>query len=71
MDYLKGTGAQIHVANRFSKFHISTDAVDGIDEELLNGKPPIQVFKETPKKALVTVDIGIRKELAEKCACYR
>lgn len=52
MDFIKGKGAQINVANRFSEYNISTDDVDGIDEELQDGKPKTQIFYETPKKII-------------------
>lgn len=52
MDYIKGKGAQINVANRFQKLRIDTDDFDGLDEELLIHKPKVEIYKETPKKII-------------------
>ncbi len=54
MEFIRGKGAQINVANKFEKHHLSTENVDGLDEELLIDKPKTQVFYETPKKIIST-----------------
>ncbi|WP_462249811.1 PA0069 family radical SAM protein [Ekhidna sp.] len=62
MDYIKGKGAQINVSNKYSKYDIDTSDLDGIDEELIDTKPQIEVFKETPKKIISTnnsPDVGM------------
>jgi DNA repair photolyase len=55
-EYLKGKGAQINPDNRFSSTRLSTEDIDGLDEELIVGKPPVQVFSESPKKILSEFD---------------
>ncbi len=52
MEYLKGKGAQINVANKFSQQFVSTEDVDGQDEELLTEKPKTEIFYESPKKII-------------------
>lgn len=52
MEYMKGKGAQINVANQFAKHHVSVDDHDGIDEELLASKPKTELYYETPKKII-------------------
>lgn len=52
MEYCKGKGAQINVANKFSKQHIATDDVDGQDEELIINRPKTEIFYESPKKVI-------------------
>lgn len=52
MEYWKGKGAQINVPNRFSTQHVSTEDVDGQDEELLLNRPKTQIFYESPKKII-------------------
>lgn len=52
MEYHKGKGAQINVPNRFIKQFISTEDVDGQDEELLLSKPKTEIFYESPKKII-------------------
>lgn len=52
MQYLKGKGAQLNTPNRFSSTSIETDDIDGLDEELLQDRPPTQEFIETPKKII-------------------
>lgn len=52
MEYWKGKGAQINVANKFSKQHIATDDVDGQDEELIINRPKTEIFYESPKKVI-------------------
>lgn len=72
MDYLKGKGAQINVPNRFAANHLSTDSLDGIDEELLLEKPKTEVFKETPKKIISTnnsPDIGLSASINPYQGC--
>ena len=54
MDFMTGKGAQINVSNRFAEHSLSTEDVDGLDEELLLEKPKTQVFHETPKKIIST-----------------
>ncbi|WP_370087064.1 PA0069 family radical SAM protein [Ekhidna sp.] len=61
MDYLKGKGAQINVPNKYSALSLSTDSLDGLDEELMLEKPRTEIFHETPKKIISTnssPDIG-------------
>ncbi|WP_420319106.1 PA0069 family radical SAM protein [Ekhidna sp.] len=72
MDYFKGKGAQINVENKFSALHVSTESVDGIDEELLHEKPKTEVFKETPKKIISTnksPDIGLSASINPYQGC--
>lgn len=52
MQYLKGKGAQLNTPNRFSSTSIETDDTDGLDEQLLQDRPPTQEFIETPKKII-------------------
>lgn len=52
VEYLKGKGAQINVANKFSKQFVSTDDVDGQDEELITERPKTEIFYESPKKII-------------------
>ena len=52
MDFMKGKGAQINVANSFEKLHVSTDDHDGIDAELLEKKPKTEIYYESPKKII-------------------
>ncbi|WP_421765379.1 PA0069 family radical SAM protein [Ekhidna sp.] len=72
MDYIKGKGAQINVANKFASSHLSTDSLDGIDEELIQEKPKTEVFKETPKKIISTnnsPDIGLSASINPYQGC--
>ncbi|MEP0985187.1 PA0069 family radical SAM protein [Ekhidna sp.] len=72
MDYIKGKGAQINVANKFASRHLSTDSLDGIDEELIQEKPKTEVFKETPKKIISTnnsPDIGLSASINPYQGC--
>ena len=72
MDYLKGKGAQINVANKFLSNRIDTDDYDGLDGELLNEKPRIEVFNETPKKVISTnssPDIGMSASINPYQGC--
>lgn len=52
MEYYKGKGAQINVPNRFSSQFVSTEDVDGQDEELLLEKPKTEIYFESPKKII-------------------
>lgn len=52
MEYYKGKGAQINVANRFQNQRIDVTDTDGLDEELLESAPNTQVFIESPKKVV-------------------
>lgn len=57
MDQLiKGKGAQINPANKFDRAHVVTDFIEGIDEELLDGRIETQVFFEHPNKVVNRVD---------------
>ena len=72
MDYLKGKGAQINVANRFLNLSVDTDSIDGIDEELIDKKPQTQIFKETPKKIISTnnsPDLGLSASINPYQGC--
>ncbi len=72
MDYLKGKGAQINVANKFLNLRIDADIVDGVDEKLFDGKPPVQVFNETPKKIISTnnsPDLGLSASINPYQGC--
>ncbi|MEP1032403.1 PA0069 family radical SAM protein [Ekhidna sp.] len=72
MEYLKGKGAQINVANKFAQQSIETEDFDGLDEELINEKPPIQIFNETPKKIISTnssPDIGMNASINPYQGC--
>lgn len=52
MDFMKGKGAQINVPNVYASTLVSTEDVDGLDEELLLNQPATEVFYETPKKII-------------------
>ncbi|MEM0939443.1 MAG: PA0069 family radical SAM protein [Bacteroidota bacterium] len=52
MEYLKGKGAQINIANKFESQYISMDDPDGMDEELLLNTPKTQVYYESPQKII-------------------
>ena len=72
MDYLRGKGAQINVANKFAGLHVDTTDHDGLDEELLDTKPPVEIFKETPKKIISTnssPDIGMTASINPYQGC--
>ncbi|MEQ9467959.1 MAG: PA0069 family radical SAM protein [Ekhidna sp.] len=72
MDYLKGKGAQINVPNKFASLELSTEQLDGIDEELLQGKPKVEVFKETPRKIISTnnsPDLGLSASINPYQGC--
>ncbi|WP_436516458.1 PA0069 family radical SAM protein [Ekhidna sp. To15] len=72
MDYLRGKGAQINVANKFAAQHIETEDFDGLDEELIDGKPSIEIFQETPKKIISTnnsPDIGMNASINPYQGC--
>lgn len=72
MVYLKGKGAQINVPNKFLTHQISTDEIDGLDEELLIGKPKTEIFHETPKKIISTnksPDIGMSASINPYQGC--
>ncbi|MEQ8906827.1 PA0069 family radical SAM protein [Ekhidna sp.] len=72
MDYIKGKGAQINVPNKFLNHHISTDEIDGLDEEMLTDKPKTEVFTETPKKIISTnksPDIGMSASINPYQGC--
>lgn len=72
MDYIKGKGAQINVPNKFAEHAISTESVDGIDEDLLTERPKTEIFKETPKKIISTnksPDIGLSASINPYQGC--
>lgn len=72
MNYWKGKGAQINVANRFLEHHISTEDLDGIDEELIDSKPRTEVFYETPKKVISynnSPDVGMEASVNPYQGC--
>lgn len=72
MDYLRGKGAQINVANKFAALNIQTDDPDGLDEELIEGKPEVEIFKESPKKIISTnssPDIGMSASINPYQGC--
>ncbi len=72
MDYLKGKGAQINVANRFQTYDVDTSDSDGLDEELLLEKPKIEIFKETPKKIISnndSPDVGMSSSINPYQGC--
>ncbi|MEO9484665.1 MAG: PA0069 family radical SAM protein [Ekhidna sp.] len=72
MDYLKGKGAQINVANKFSEQRIEAIDYDGLDEEFLLDKPAIELFKETPKRIISTnssPDIGMSASINPYQGC--
>ncbi len=52
MEYWKGKGAQINVANRFSQQFVTTDDADGLDEELITEKPKTEIYYESPRKII-------------------
>lgn len=52
MDFMKGKGAQINVPNVYASTMVSTEDMDGLDEELLLNRPATEVFYETPKKII-------------------
>ncbi len=54
MEYLKGKGAQINVANKFLAQYISTEDTDSLDEELIAGRPGTEIFYESPKEIIST-----------------
>ena len=69
---MKGKGAQINIANRFLKQRIDTDSKDGIDEELIDTKPPVQIYNETPKKIISTnksPDLGLSASINPYQGC--
>lgn len=72
MDYIRGKGAQINTANKFSKHNIEIEDYDGLDEELMLDKPPIEIFNETPKKIISTnssPDIGMNASINPYQGC--
>ena len=72
MDYLKGKGAQINVANKFLNLRVEAEDFDGLDEELLLDKPPVEIFHETPKKIISTntsPDIGMNASINPYQGC--
>lgn len=72
MVYFKGKGAQINVSNKFENHWVDTSDVSGLDEELLTEKPPVEVFKETPKKIISTnasPDIGMSASINPYQGC--
>ncbi len=72
MDYLRGKGAQINVANKFASQRLDTEDYDGLDEELIDGKPHVEIFKETPKKIISTnksPDIGMSASINPYQGC--
>ena len=72
MDYLKGKGAQINVANKFSNLRVEAEDFDGLDEELMLDKPKVELFNETPKKIISTnssPDIGMNASINPYQGC--
>ena len=72
MNYLKGKGAQINVPNKFAKQRMETEDIDGLDEELLLHKPPVEIFIETPEKIISTnssPDIGMSASINPYQGC--
>jgi DNA repair photolyase len=72
MEYLTGKGAQINVPNKYSKHHLATTDLDGLDEEYIQSKPLTEIFYETPKKILSyneSTDIGVEASLNPYQGC--
>ncbi len=72
MDYLKGKGAQINVANKFSNLEITTEDPDGLDEELLLERPKTEVLYEHPKQIISynkSPDIGLEASINPYQGC--
>ena len=72
MDYFKGKGAQINVANKFASQRVEIEDYDGLDEALMPGKPPVEIYTETPKKIISTnssPDIGMSASINPYQGC--
>lgn len=72
MDYLRGKGAQINVANKYAKQRIETTDFDALDEELLDSKSSVEIFTEMPKKIISTnksPDIGMSASINPYQGC--
>lgn len=69
---MKGKGAQLNVANRFSRNVVETESLEGIDEPLLEQTPKTEVFLESPKKIITTntsPDIGFSSSINPYQGC--
>lgn len=70
-DYLKGRGAQIHSHNRFMKYEVVTEHIEGLDEPLITDAKT-QVFIEHPKKMvnkITSPDLGMMNSMNPYQGC--
>ncbi|MEM7107416.1 MAG: radical SAM protein, partial [Bacteroidota bacterium] len=72
LQYRKGRGAQMQVANPFLETEYVTDHLEGIDEPMLEDSVPTEVFYETPSKIVNKVsspDVGMDYSLNPYQGC--
>jgi DNA repair photolyase len=68
---VKGRGSQINVENPFSKYYLSTEELDGLDEHELP-KPTTRFFLETPKQIVSkseSPDLGLMHSINPYQGC--
>jgi DNA repair photolyase len=71
-EYLKGRGAQYRSHNPYDKLHVVQEHWEGLDEPLLDGKVPTQVFIEHPRNIVNKVnsdDVGMLYSLNPYQGC--
>lgn len=70
-EYIKGRGSQIHSHNRFMRYEVVAEHIEGLDEPLITDEKT-EVFIETPRKVVNKVtspDVGMMNSINPYQGC--